>query len=97
MDIYHTIIRPLVTEKSSFQATQATAKHGGSYSFEVHPEANKAQIKDAVEKIYGVKVMQVRTSNRPGKVRRFRYKYGTTRQTKKAIVVLDQDSHIDLF
>lgn len=97
MDIYHTIIRPLVTEKSTHQARQSTVRHGGSYSFEVHPEANKAQIKDAVEKIYGVKVMDVRTSNRPGKVRRFRYKYGRTRQTKKAVITVDKDSHIDLF
>jgi len=97
MDIYHTIIRPLVTEKSTYQARQATKSQGGTYSFEVHPEANKAQIKDAVEKIYGVKVVDVRTSNRPGKVRRFRFKYGRTRHTKKAVIRVDQDSHIDLF
>jgi large subunit ribosomal protein L23 len=97
MDIYHTIIRPLVTEKSTHQSRQATKDMGGSYSFEVHPLANKMQIKDAVEKIYGVKVFDVRTSNRPGKVRRFRYRYGHTRRTKKAVVRLDKDSHIDLF
>jgi len=97
MDIYHTIIRPLVTEKSSFQARRATSRSGGTYSFEVHPEANKNQIKDAVEKIYGVRVLSVRTSNRPGKLRRFRFKYGRTRQIKKAIVTVDRDSHIDLF
>ncbi len=97
MDLYHTIVRPLITEKSSYQAKQSAAGRGGTYSFEVHPEANKAQIKDAVEKIYGVKVLDVRTSNRPGKVRRYRYKYGVTRQIKKAVVTVDQDSHIDLF
>ncbi|MCK4341577.1 MAG: 50S ribosomal protein L23 [Phycisphaerae bacterium] len=97
MDLYHTIIRPLVTEKSTHQARQETRLHGGTYSFEVHPEANKAQVKDAVEKIYGVKVVNVRTSNRPGKVRRYRYKFGHTRQTKKAIITVDKDSHIDLF
>jgi large subunit ribosomal protein L23 len=97
MDIYHTIIRPLVTEKSAHQARQTAAEHGGTYSFEVHPLANKAQIRDAVEKIYGVKVMEVRTSNRPGKLRRFRFRYGRTRQTKKAVIVVHQDSHIDLF
>jgi len=57
MDIYHTVIRPLVTEKSTHQASQSGPGRGGAYSFEVHPEANKAQIKDAVEKIYGVKVL----------------------------------------
>ena len=97
MDIYHTIIRPLVTEKSTHQARQSTAVHGGTYSFEVHPLANKAEIKDAVEKIYGVKVMDVRTSNRPGKVRRYRYRFGQTRQTKKAVVTVDKNSNIDLF
>jgi large subunit ribosomal protein L23 len=97
MDIYHTLIRPLVTEKSTHQARQTAREHGGTYSFEVHPEANKAQIRDAVEKIYGVKVVDVRTSNRPGKVRRFRFRFGQTRHTKKAVVTVDKDSHIDLF
>ena len=97
MDIYHTVIRPLVTEKSSFQARQGGQHRGGTYSFEVHPTANKFQIKDAVEKIYGVKVLDVRTSNRPGKIRRYRNKFGRTRQIKKAIITVDHDSHIDLF
>lgn len=97
MDIYHTIIRPLITEKSTFQSRLAAKDHGGTYSFEVHPLANKTQIKDAVEKIYNVKVVDVRTSNRPGKVRRYRYRFGRTRQTKKAVVTVDRDSHIDLF
>ena len=97
MDVYHTIIRPLVTEKSSFQAREVSERRGGTYSFEVHHDVNKAQIKDAVEKIYGVKVLDVRTSNRPGKLRRYRFKSGRTRQVKKAIVTVDRDSHIDLF
>jgi large subunit ribosomal protein L23 len=97
MDVYHTVIRPLVTEKSSYQARQAAGERGGTYSFEVHPEASKAQIRDAVEKIYGVKVLDVRTSNRPGKVRRYRWKYGRTKRIKKAVVTVDRDSHIDLF
>ncbi len=97
MDIYHTIIRPLVTEKSTHQSRQTSRRHGGTYSFEVHVDANKAQIRDAVEKIYGVKVVDVRTSNRPGKPRRFRFKFGHTARTKKAIVTVDKDSHIDLF
>ena len=97
MDIYHTIVRPLVTEKGSHQASTGTDRRGGAYSFEVHPLANKSQIKSAVEKIYNVKVLDVRTSNKSGKVRRFRYKIGRTRKTKKAVVVLHPDSHIDLF
>lgn len=97
MDIYHTIIRPLVTEKTSHQSRISTETRGGAYSFEVHPDANKAQIRDAVEKIYDVKVASVRTSNRIGKARRFRTTVGHARHTKKAIVVLDPGSHIDLF
>ncbi len=97
MDIYHTIIRPLVTEKSTYQARLVSEDRGGTYSFEVHPLANKSQVKDAVEKIYGVEVLDVRTSNRPGKLRRYRYKYGRTRQTKKAVITVHKDSHIDLF
>ncbi len=97
MDIYHTIVRPLITEKSSHQAGSGNELRGGAYSFEVHPDANKTQVKEAVEKIYNVKVITVRTSNRLGKLRRHRYGVGRTRSTKKAVVVLHHDSHIDLF
>jgi len=97
MDIYHVIIRPLVTEKSTHQTSQHTAKRGGAYHFEVHPDANKAEIKDAIQKLYGVKVLDVRTANRQGKLRRYRWRYGRTRKTKKAVVVLDPNHHIDLF
>ena len=103
MDIYHTIIRPLVTEKGTHQsqisheATHTRRSRGGSFAFEVHPEANKAQIKQAIEKIYNVRVQEVRTSNRRGKQRRVRFKTGTTRHWKKAVVVLKPEYHIDLF
>jgi large subunit ribosomal protein L23 len=97
MDLYHIVIRPLVTEKSTHQATRSSATRGGAYSFEVHPEANKTQIKDAVQKLYGVKVLSVRTSNHEGKLRRYRLRWGRTRKTKKAVVVVDPNSHIDLF
>lgn len=97
MDIYHTVIRPLVTEKTTHQARQSSQEAGGSYSFEVHPLANKAQIREAIEKIYGVKVLDVRTSNQGGKTRRYRFHYGQMRNTKKAVVTVDKNSHIDLF
>lgn len=103
MDIYHIIKRPLVTEKGthqskqSFGASRSRAGRGGAYSFEVHPEASKLEIKDAVEKIYSVRVQEVRTSMRKGKVRRYRYKSGLTRHWKKAVVVLKPEYHIDLF
>jgi len=103
MDIYHTIIRPLVTEKGSHQsqtshdATPSRPARGGAYAFEVHSQANKTQIRQAIEKIYNVRVMKVRTSNRAGKRRRYRLTYGQTRSWKKAVVVLHPDHHIDLF
>lgn len=91
-DIYGVVIRPLVTEKGTHQSQTRNA-----YAFEVAAEANKAQIKQAVEKIYNVKVLAVRTANRKGKPRRQRFQYGTTRHWKKAVVVLHADYHIDLF
>lgn len=91
-DIYNVIVRPLVTEKGTFQSEAMNA-----YAFQVNPQANKAQIKQAIEKIYDVKVVEVRTANRKGKPRRYRYKRGTTSKWKKAVVVLHPDHHIDLF
>ncbi|HAU39253.1 MAG TPA: 50S ribosomal protein L23 [Phycisphaerales bacterium] len=90
--IYRTIIRPLVTEKGTHQSERMNA-----YAFEVAADANKAQIKAAVEQIYSVKVKEVRTANRKGKPRRTGYRFGKTRQWKKAVVVLDPEHHIDLF
>jgi large subunit ribosomal protein L23 len=103
MDIYHTIIRPLVTEKGTYLSqqshdqTRTRRARGGAYAFEVHPNANKAQIRRAVETIYDVKVIAVRTANRQGKTRRFRFKTGQTAASKKAVVVLHPDYRIDLF
>jgi large subunit ribosomal protein L23 len=103
MDVYHTIVRPLVTEKGTHQSqlafdrTRTRPARGGAYTFEVHPKANKTQIRQAIEKIYNVRVESVRTSIRPGKRRRYRLQYGTTRHWKKAVVVLKPDYHIDLF
>ena len=91
-EIYEILVRPLVTEKGTFQAEALNA-----YAFEVAPHANKAQVRQAVERIYGVRVREVRTSNRKGKPRRTRFVRGTTRHWKKAVVVLHEDDHIDLF
>ncbi len=91
-DIYNVIVRPLVTEKGTHQSQALNA-----YAFQVNPDANKAQIRQAVEKIYGVKVLEVRTANRRGKPRRVGYKRGKTSRWKKAVVVLHPDHHIDLF
>ncbi len=103
MDIYHIIKRPLVTEKGTHQsaghydATKSKKARGGSFAFEVHPTASKPAIKQAIEKIYNVKVLSVRTANHVGKARRHKFKMGKTADWKKAVVTLDQGSHIDLF
>lgn len=69
----------------------------GAYSFQVNRRANKSQIKNAVEKIYGVKVLKVRTANHKGKYRRKGRDFGKTPSWKKAVVFLESDYHIDLF
>jgi large subunit ribosomal protein L23 len=103
MDAYEVIIRPLITEKSVWQSgrrfdqTGTKPARGGTYTFEVHPKANKAQVRDAIQRIYNVKVMDVRTGKQPGKRRRYRYTIGVTTATKKAVVTLHPDYHIDLF
>ena len=103
MDIYQIIKRPLVTEKGthqseqSFEATRSKPARGGSFAFAVHADASKPMIREAVEKIYKVKVLSVRTANYLGKRRRVRYKTGRAANWKKAVVVLHSDYHLDLF
>ena len=69
----------------------------GAYSFEVNKRANKQEIRNAVERIYSVKVDKVRTANRRGKYRRRGKSFGVTPSWKKAVVFLKSDYHIDLF
>ncbi|MCK4913642.1 MAG: 50S ribosomal protein L23 [Planctomycetes bacterium] len=92
VDDYNVIIRPLVTEQGMHFANVKSA-----YSFEVNKKANKIQIRNAVEKIYSVKVSKVRTANRKGKYRRKGRNFGTTPSWKKAVVFLEPEYHIDLF
>lgn len=92
MDTNSIIIKPLVTEKSTHQQTTRNA-----YAFQVNPAANKHQIKDAIERQYNVKVTDVRTMNRKGKPRRAKFKMTTTSAWKRAVVVLDENSLIELF
>ena len=92
MDDYNIIIKPLVTEQGMHFASTRNA-----YSFEVNRAANKIQIRNAVEKLYNVKVENVRTANCVGKPRRRGRTIGKTRSWKKAVVVLHADYHIDLF
>lgn len=92
MDNINVIIKPLVTEKSTHQQTSRNV-----YTFMVHKKANKPQIKHAIEKLYEVKVKDVRTLVRKGKPRRSRLQEATTSDWKRAIVVLDENSRIELF
>jgi len=92
VDDYSIIIRPLVTEQGMHFANTKNA-----YSFEVNKKANKVQIRGAIEKLYNVKVTDVRTANVKGKPRRRGRNIGVTKSWKKAVVVLNEDYHIDLF
>ncbi len=92
MDKTDVIIKPLITEKSTHQ--QATRN---AYAFKVSRTATKPQIRLAVEKLYEVKVVEVRTMNRKGKPRRSKFKMDTTSNWKRAVVVLAEDSRIELF
>ena len=90
---YDVILKPVVTEKSM------NAMGEKKYTFLVHPEANKSQIKEAVEKMFdGVKVAKVNTMNNDGKKKRRGMVGGTTAKTKKAIVQLTEESKdIEIF
>ena len=90
--LHQTIVRPVVTEKSS--AAYQTRKE---YAFEVHPLANKHQIRDALQKLFGVTVTDVRTMQvRRREVTRGRYR-GATARWKKAIVTLKDGDSIAVF
>ena len=90
---YDVILKPIVTEKSM------NAMGEKKYTFMVHPEANKSQIKEAVEKMYeGTKVKSVNTMNMDGKNKRRGMVVGKTARSKKAIVALTEDSKdIEIF
>ncbi|MBO4459400.1 MAG: 50S ribosomal protein L23 [Clostridiales bacterium] len=82
---YDVILTPVITEKS-MDVTEA-----GKYTFKVATDANKTEIKDAVEEIFGVKVKSVNIANYDGKVKRQRYKTGRTPAFKKAVVTIDTE------
>ena len=93
LQYFDVILRPVVTEKS--MADMAEKK----YTFLVHPEANKVQIKEAVEKMFeGTKVKAVNTMNLEGKTKRRGMVFGKTAKRKKAIVTLAAESkEIEIF
>jgi large subunit ribosomal protein L23 len=91
MNAHQIILRPLITEKN----TNLMAYN--KYSFEVDRNANKAQIKHAIEEIFNVTVTKVHTMNMRGKMRRRGMQYGYTADWKKAIVTLTEGDRIELF
>lgn len=94
LEPHQIILRPLVTEKGVHRSDRYD-----QYAFEVNPLANKDEIRKAVEELFDdVKVLKVRTQNRRGKPRRYRFNWGKTKAWKKAIVTLDPESKgIDFF
>ncbi|MEC9103321.1 MAG: 50S ribosomal protein L23 [Pseudomonadota bacterium] len=87
---YDVIRKPVITEKATM------ASEANAVVFEVAPEANKPQIKEAVEALFGVKVKAVKTTITKGKLKRFRGKLGTRKDVKKAYVTLEEGNTIDI-
>ncbi|MGN6332436.1 MAG: 50S ribosomal protein L23 [Motilibacteraceae bacterium] len=85
------LLAPVISEKSYGLLDE------GKYTFLVHPDANKTEIKIAVEKVFGVKVTGVNTINRDGKRKRTRTGFGKRKDTKRAIVSLAEGDRIDIF
>ena len=92
LESYQVILRPLVTEKGVHRASRQN-----QYAFEVSPLATKDDVRRAIEELFEVTVVKVRTQNRRGKPRRYRFRYGCTKNWKKALVTLDAEHRIDFF
>jgi large subunit ribosomal protein L23 len=91
MHSYEVLRRPVITEKNTLLIEQ------NKYAFEVAREANKTQIRDAVEKAFKVKVTAVNVIHVPGKMRRAGRRRGMTSSWKKAVVTLEPGQKIELF
>jgi large subunit ribosomal protein L23 len=87
---YDIILSPIITEKATM------ASEHNKVVFKVARDATKPQIKDAVEKLFDVKVKSVNTLNRPGKMKVFRGRFGMQQDTKRAIVTLEEGHRIDV-
>lgn len=88
--LYDVIVRPLITEKATIAAEQ------NKVVFKISPTANKKDVKDAVEAIFGVKVKAVNTINVEGKEKKFRGEIGYRKDFRKAIVTLEPGQNIDV-
>ena len=85
------LLAPVVSEKSY------SLLDDNAYTFVVHPDANKTEIRQAVEKIWDVRVVGVNTLNRKGKVKRFRFTQGRRAASKRAVVKLAPGDKIEIF
>jgi len=85
------LVKPVISEKSYALLDE------NKYTFIVSPDANKTQIKQAVEAVFSVKVANVNTINRKGKRKRSRTGFGKRKDTKRAIVTLAEGNRIDIF
>jgi len=92
MNIYDVIQKPLISEKTT---VEKDAK--GIVAFQVHKDANKLEIKTAVETLFNVKVADVNTINVAGKTKRFGRHFGKRSNWKKAYVTLKEGSSVDFF
>jgi large subunit ribosomal protein L23 len=92
LDPHQIILRPLVTEKGTH-----LSERYNSYTFEVHPQATKHDIRRAIQELWNVRVVKLRTQNRKGKPRRHRMSQGYTTGWKKAVVQLHEDDRISFF
>jgi large subunit ribosomal protein L23 len=91
-EVHDIVVSPLVTEKSTIQR-----EGNNQYSFKVSRRANKIEIKEAVERLFKVKVREVRTATMRGKVKRLGRRFGKRPDWKKAIVTVREGDRIDFF
>ena len=92
MQIEQVLIKPLLTEKSSI-----VTENANRYVFKVQPKANKYQIKDAVEKMFDVKVVNVKTAVLPGKIKKAGKGFSKSSNWKKAYVQIAEGQKLELF
>ncbi len=88
--MYDILLKPIITEKTTFVAEQ------GKIVFSVRSDATKTDIKNAIEKIYGVVVKSVNITKKTGKVKRFKGIMGSTSDVKKAYITLEEGHNIDI-
>jgi large subunit ribosomal protein L23 len=90
MNVHEVLLRPMITEKSTIMADM------GKYAFRVAPKANKIQVKEAVQKTFGVKVQDVNITKLRGKVKRYGPRFKKRPDVKKAVVTLKPGDKIQL-